>query len=538
MSIVQSPQVKQILLEMSHASEALSQSGVSSPEYAGAIASLRALQQQSDPNVFDTAQQIFEEERSRHQSASPNHYEVPPGKSVGDYSSLAKQYAAGFQDFMSRVLNCPVVTDDTACEGHRIISIPFSQNLGAGECNPWMESVLKDLKDLSNAAPENAVLLESLKKTMSKVPKAAAAKIKPEKFHSVVTSQAFKDMLVVQGGFEGPVSVGFGQGWYHLEIPKRPDEIKVANFADYAIQEGRYRPPSGLIARFAVDIAGRPIDIDLSSEPHVLIVGMTGSGKDMVLKCIAWDLMNNYSPAEFKLVTVDHQGLGVGRLSQTPWSWRGGDNISTFDEYEKLFVEIEIECLRRMEEFKQWDVEDIDDYNDSATRRGARIMPRIVVMVTEMMHFMVNDQTPVAKSRRDRMVAQARKFGIHFIFSSQRPFGVIGPAIRSEFGNVVSLRLQVAKDSEELFGTTRALELGKKGDGLYKRAEDVDARRIQTLYISKQTYKAVWKSLQSDDIASQWKEETAHGTIFIHPEMYDEFLGKKKDKDSESKKAA
>lgn len=527
--------VTQLVDEMLDAHRVMGIYGQDSQQYHQALQLVDTVLSQH-PNEAAVAQQEYdraiENGGVRHTQTSP-----PPPQDWGGGAPprqaepvqdepLAITYAKAFEHFMGSVMNCPVaIRWDLVRESHRVVTIPFSQDTGLGQMNPWMEKVMGNLKQIAKTYPDQHHLLEALTATMLKVPKAVATAVKPTVFHTTVTSEKLKQLLHVQGGFPFPLSIGFTEGWYLLEVSKRPDEIQIAHFIDYACKMHRDIPEDGLVTRIAVDTFGEPVDVDLSQEPHMMVLGMTGSGKDMVLKCMAWDLTTNYSPEQVKFVMVDHQGVGIGRFARTPWSWRGGSNIETFEEFEHLFIEIEIEIQERAKLFQKLEVEDIDEYNRVMRAMRTPVMPRIVVFVTEMTNFMETDRKAVGQLRRDRMVAQARKFGVHFVFSSQRPVGAVGKNIRSEFGNVLSLLLKNDSDSEELFGSKRAVELCKKGDALFLLPDMVDPTRVQTLFIDPETYKQVWKTLQSAQLCEQWATEMKPGTIFVNRSRYPEFLG-------------
>ncbi|MFM8015666.1 MAG: DNA translocase FtsK, partial [Actinomycetota bacterium] len=66
------------------------------------------------------------------------------------------------------------------------------------------------------------------------------------------------------------------------------------------------------------DIAGRPVFLNISTTPHLLIAGATGAGKSSVLNCIITTLLMRTSPEHVKLILIDPKQVEMGQYAGLP----------------------------------------------------------------------------------------------------------------------------------------------------------------------------------------------------------------------------
>ena len=66
------------------------------------------------------------------------------------------------------------------------------------------------------------------------------------------------------------------------------------------------------------DIAGRSVFLNLSTTPHLLIAGTTGSGKSSGLNCIITSILMRTTPDQVRLILVDPKQVEMGQYSRSP----------------------------------------------------------------------------------------------------------------------------------------------------------------------------------------------------------------------------
>src|SRR4051794_5253234 len=66
------------------------------------------------------------------------------------------------------------------------------------------------------------------------------------------------------------------------------------------------------------DIAGRPVFLDISTTPHLLIAGATGAGKSSAINCIISSLLMRSTPDQVRLILIDPKQVEMGQYNRLP----------------------------------------------------------------------------------------------------------------------------------------------------------------------------------------------------------------------------
>lgn len=177
---------------------------------------------------------------------------------------------------------------------------------------------------------------------------------------------------------------------------------------------------------FAVPIgvkAGRIIEyLPLTSTPHMLFSGITGSGKTNIARvCLAvWAQM--HSPDEIKFVLIDlKRGGDLNAFADIPHTL--GPIIRTIEELADIMPRLVAEMYRRGELFSAGNVQDIEQYNGERSPEDR--LARIVVLVDEA--GAIRDSAFGREHREtiwrsmSLLAMQARSAGIHLMLGSQQP---------------------------------------------------------------------------------------------------------------------
>ncbi len=208
-------------------------------------------------------------------------------------------------------------------------------------------------------------------------------------------------------------------------------------------------------------ISGKPIVGDLSSMPHLLIAGTTGSGKSVCINTIILSLLYRHTPDKCKFILIDPKMLELSTYEGIPHLL-----CPVITEAKKAasvlgWVVKEMESRYRL--MTKESVRNIDGYNS----KHKLPMPYIVVVVDEMSDLMLVAGKEI-ENYIQKLSQMARAAGIHIIMATQRPsVDVITGTIKANFPTRISFQVTSKIDSRTILGEQGAEQLLGKGDMLY-----------------------------------------------------------------------
>ena len=146
---------------------------------------------------------------------------------------------------------------------------------------------------------------------------------------------------------------------------------------------------------------GASIEVDLTTAPHVFVVGPTGSGKSQLLRILAKSLTNRYLPNELQLMLVDFKGGGLlDGLGLEPWL---GANLSDLEGDRSTFWAGLHTLLQQRE------------------RDPTLMTPRVLIIVDELAEVLRDQAACVALTS---VAARGRSLGVHLVLANQGLSGV------------------------------------------------------------------------------------------------------------------
>ena len=224
-------------------------------------------------------------------------------------------------------------------------------------------------------------------------------------------------------------------------------------------------------------ISGLPITGDLSSMPHLLIAGTTGSGKSVCINTIILSLLYKHTPEKCKFILIDPKML----------------ELSTYEGIPHLLCPVITEA-KRAASVLGWVVKEMESRYRLMTRVGVRnidgynekhkiSMPYIVVIVDEMSDLMLVAGKEI-ENYIQKLSQMARAAGIHIIMATQRPsVDVITGTIKANFPTRISFQVTSKIDSRTILGEQGAEQLLGKGDMLFMSSANRIVR-IHAPYVS------------------------------------------------------
>ena len=251
-------------------------------------------------------------------------------------------------------------------------------------------------------------------------------------------------------------------------------------------------------------ISGTPIIGDLTSMPHLLIAGTTGSGKSVCINTIILSLLYKLTPEKCKFILIDPKML----------------ELSTYERIPHLLCPVITEP-KRAASVLGWVVKEMESRYRLMTKEGVRNidgynekhslpMPFIVVIVDEMSDLMLVAGKEI-ENYIQKLSQMARAAGIHIIMATQRPsVDVITGTIKANFPTRISFQVTSKIDSRTILGEQGAEQLLGKGDMLYMTSAN-RIIRIHGPFVSEIEIEKVNNYLRSQGKAEYFDEILSYG---------------------------
>ncbi len=255
------------------------------------------------------------------------------------------------------------------------------------------------------------------------------------------------------------VSIIPGKNTVGIEIPnEKREEVMLREI----ISNERFtRKEIKLPIALGKSISGVPIIGDLTSMPHLLIAGTTGSGKSVCINTIIVSLLYKLNPSLCKLILIDPKMLELSAYEGIPNLL--SPVITDAKKAASALGWTVKEMNNRYKLMSKVGVRNIDGYNSKHSLK----MPYIVVVVDEMSDLMLVAGKEI-ENYIQKLSQMARAAGIHIIMATQRPsVDVITGTIKANFPTRVSFQVSSKIDSRTILGEQGAEQLLGKGDMLF-----------------------------------------------------------------------
>ncbi len=279
-----------------------------------------------------------------------------------------------------------------------------------------------------------------------------------------------------------------GSNTVGIELPNTTREnvylSEILNNADFKKKEIK------LPIALGKNISGKPIVGDLSSMPHLLIAGTTGSGKSVCINTIILSLLYRHTPEKCKFILIDPKML----------------ELSTYEGIPHLLCPVITEA-KKAASVLGWVVKEMESRYRLMTKEGVRNidgynlkhklpMPYIVVVVDEMSDLMLVAGKEI-ENYIQKLSQMARAAGIHIIMATQRPsVDVITGTIKANFPTRISFQVTSKIDSRTILGEQGAEQLLGKGDMLYMSSANRIVR-IHAPFVSDNEIEKINNSIRS-----------------------------------------
>lgn len=293
-----------------------------------------------------------------------------------------------------------------------------------------------------------------------------------------------------------------GKSAIGVEVPNRHRDL--ITLGDILRSEEAQADPHPLTVALGVDIAGNPALVNLSTMPHLLVSGATGSGKSVTLNAMITSVLLRARPDQAKMILVDPKRVELNHYDGAPHLLTPvvTDPRRAADAVQWCVKEME----RRYEILARLGYRNIDTYNDAvaagevsaelsekygldahAVGEEAKTyghLPYVLLVIDELSDLMLVAPRDVEEAIC-RIAQMARAVGIHMVIATQRPsVDVITGLIKANIPSRLSLAVASQTDSRTILDMNGAEKLIGNGDMLFLPASQGKPSRLQGCFVS------------------------------------------------------
>ena len=297
-----------------------------------------------------------------------------------------------------------------------------------------------------------------------------------------------------------------GKAAVGIEVPNpMPRMVHVRELIEGADYQ---RSTRALPIALGKNLEGDPVVADLAKMPHLLIAGVTGSGKSVCINTIITSLIYTHPPEKLKLLMIDPKMVELSMYAALPHL--GLPVVTNHHKAASVLKWAVWEMDRRYRLLHANHARNIADFNKKveekkplkgpretlATQAGIQkelpldgeytggIFPYIVLIVDELADLMLTVQgeieTPLAT-----LAQKARAIGIHLVLATQRPsVNVITGLIKANFPCRIAFRVSAKVDSRTILDQNGAETMLGNGDMLFLPPGKSALLRVQGAFIS------------------------------------------------------
>ncbi|MGH6910438.1 MAG: DNA translocase FtsK, partial [Phenylobacterium sp.] len=270
-----------------------------------------------------------------------------------------------------------------------------------------------------------------------------------------------------------------GGGTVNIDVPKVDEDRYFVQAEEMWARWDETRSAGRLAVPLGENQLGEVVELDFSSanSPHLLIGGMTGSGKSEALNTILRGLTRLYGPDQLRLVLVDPKQTELAPFEDSPHLL---GPIGYFDEDAVVCLDAAVaEMEDRYSRFRAagQGVRDLPTYNAKVAE--SERLPWHLIVLDEYADLITEPEVRRKVEGAVKRISQkARACGIHLIIATQKPSAEnISTTIRSNLPAQLALRCRGVVESRVVMDEAGAETLNGKGDAFLKLASGIE--RIQ-----------------------------------------------------------
>jgi len=286
-----------------------------------------------------------------------------------------------------------------------------------------------------------------------------------------------------------------GKGAVGVEVPN--PERKVVFLREILESNAYSTSRAQLPLALGENVRGKSDVYDLAQMPHLLIAGVTGSGKSVCINAIISSLIYRYTPDELRLLLIDPKMVELGGYNVLPHLRHkvvtdNNDAATVLKwlvyEMERRYAWLSVNGCRNLREYNRRIGRGLPikapDNEGGVEVEDPEILPYVVLVVDELADLMMTVQNEVERPLA-YLAQKARATGIHLVVATQRPsVNVITGLIKANFPCRIAFRVASKVDSRTIIDQNGAETLLGNGDMLLMPPGQAEPVRIQGTFVS------------------------------------------------------
>ena len=235
-----------------------------------------------------------------------------------------------------------------------------------------------------------------------------------------------------------------------------------------------------------VNTMGIPYYADLSSMPHLLIAGATGSGKSVCIHSIITSIILKATPNSVRFLLIDPKRIELSLYEGIPHL------VYPVIKEREQSAKVLKRAVKWMEEryklFAREGAKDLESYNK---KNPDKKLPFIVIIIDEFGDLILTLGKEI-ENPLVRLAQMARAVGIHLIIATQRPsVDIVTGLIKANFPVRIAFYLPSKHDSRTILDMQGAEKLLGKGDMLFIPPTSSQPIRLQGPLTTEKEVKAI-----------------------------------------------
>lgn len=310
-----------------------------------------------------------------------------------------------------------------------------------------------------------------------------------------------------------------GKGVVGVEVPNANTKLVCIR----EIMQGENWQDAGLKLPLLLgkDVGGSDIVGDLTTMPHLLIAGATGSGKSVCINAILNGLLMTKTPDQLRLILVDPKIVEFTSYNHLPHLV-----VPVINDPQKVALGLRWtikEMEKRYKMFGKAGVRNIEGFNNRVVARQQTLfdepeetqaaadalpatVPYIVIVIDELADLMLADAAEIENCVA-RLANLSRAVGIHMIIATQRPsVNVITGTIKANFPSRIAFQVAQRTDSRIILDGMGAEKLLGRGDMLFMPPGVGKLVRAQGAMINDEEIKRVTRFIK-DQVEPEYEVE-------------------------------
>ncbi len=301
-----------------------------------------------------------------------------------------------------------------------------------------------------------------------------------------------------------------GRSLVGIEIPnKKAQIVSLRSLLESPELADKTKP---LLVPLGLDVSGKIQVVDITTLPHTLIAGTTGSGKSVLLTAWITSILFRTTPNQVRLLLVDPKRVEFSGYNGVPHLM-----APVIVDPKKIVSALQWavkEMERRYKVLAEVGARNIVSYN-TRDAKDIEPMPYIVFIIDELADLMMYAANEV-EQLITRIAQMARAVGIHLVLATQRPsVDVITGLMKSNIPARIAFNVPSMIDSRVVLDSPGAEKLLGKGDMLYLPPNESRPKRIQSAYLEEKEVHTLVEFLKKGNPRVDYTDEITEQEVSV-----------------------